>query len=82
MAGVILILLSLMKTSGKASHFPSEYTSFFHSGKKKIQHYCDNEGETTWMGQDKGMVRTEAPGPITVNSIYRADTAIWLYELG
>lgn len=27
-------------------------------------------------------VRTEAPGPVTVNSIHRADTAIWLYELG
>lgn len=64
----------------KASHFPSEYTSFFHSGKKKystivIMKVDDMDGTGR-------RVRTEAPGPVTVNSIHRADTAIWLYELG
>ena len=38
----------------KASHFPSEYTSFFHSGKKKIQHYCDNEGGRHGWDRTKG----------------------------
>ena len=59
-ADVVLMPPSLMKTSAKASHFPNEQTSFFHSGEKKkdstvvIMKVNDMDGTGPKDGEDRG----------------------------